>query len=83
MAKRQLYSAVAARVRKLRKPSECIWHWSEYRPGEVSVLLIGRRSVPALRKLIAHYGEGGCGRTLEFRKVKGRWLFVGEGDWIS
>jgi hypothetical protein len=75
--RRRLYAAVAERVRRLRKRHECVWHWSEHRPGEVEVLLItGRRR----RGADAEFW-GASGRSLHFRKARGRWVLVGEGCW--
>jgi hypothetical protein len=80
---RRLNSAVAARVRKLRRRSECIWYWSDRGPTDVVVHLIARRSVAGVRRMIARFGLGGHGRALVFRKVGGRWSLAGQGRWIS
>lgn len=77
MKQPRLYTALAIRVRQLRKRGESVWHWSEYKPGEVDVLLIaGPRRRSAEEEL-----WGASGRSLHFRKVRGRWVLVGEGDW--
>ena len=78
MAKqRRLYTSVAALVRQLRKPRECVWLWDEYKPGEVDVMLFcGRR-----RRSPDEEFWGASGRTLHFRKVDGRWVLVARGEW--
>lgn len=74
--RRRLYTSVAALVRQLRKPHEAIWNWSEYRRGEVEVLL-----GPPPRRSPDEEFWGASGRSLHFRKVKGRWALAGQGDW--
>jgi hypothetical protein len=74
---KRLYTSVATLVRQLKKPSERIWHWSEYKPGEVSVNLISGRP----RRSPRFPGGEGSGRSLLFRKVDGRWILAGRGVW--
>jgi hypothetical protein len=84
VVQRKLYSSVAALVRKRRKESEKIWHWSEFHKGGVTVHLIHRQMERACAWSVKRFGRGaGCGRTLTFRKVDGRCTLVGEGRWIS
>lgn len=75
-ALRRLYTSVATLVRGLRKPGESIWHWSEHQPGEVDVLL-----GPPRRRSPEQQFWGASGRSLLFRKVKGRWVLAGQGQW--
>lgn len=77
MATKKLYSAIASRIRELKKPNETIWSWSEAPPGEVNVMLLsGRRN----RAKDAEFW-GASGRCFLFRKINGRWLLTGEGEW--
>jgi hypothetical protein len=75
--RKRLYTSVAALVRQLKKPGERIWHWSEYKPGDVGINLISGRPRRSPR---FPGGEGG-GRSLHFRKVDGRWVLAGRGVW--
>jgi len=73
---KRLPAAVATLVKELRKPSESIWNWSEYPSGEVQVLL-----GPPPNRSPEEAFWGVSGRSFHFRKVKGCWELVGEGDW--
>jgi hypothetical protein len=72
----RLYSSVAILVRRIRKPGESIWLWSERQPGEVDVLL-----GPPRRRTPEQEFMGASGRSLHFRKVQGRWTLVATGEW--
>ena len=78
--RRRLYTSVAALVRKLRSPKERVWNWSEYEPGEVTVLLFDERISKRVERLVQQFGGGG-GRSLHFQKVGRRWTLAGHGVW--
>jgi hypothetical protein len=74
--RRRLNTSVAALVRQMRKRHESVWNWSARKPGEVEVLL-----GPPPKRSPEEEFWGASGRSLHFRKISGRWVLVGEGDW--
>jgi len=79
--RRQLDPAIEALVNERLQPNECVLDWAEYRRDEVSVRLIDQE----LRRFLqdARLRRGGYGRGLSFRRLEGKWVFVGVAGWIS
>jgi len=79
--RRQLDPEIEALVNKRLEPNECVLDWDEYRRGEVLVRLIDQELRRSLKE--ARMRRGGYGRGLSFRRLEGKWIFVGVGGWIS
>jgi hypothetical protein len=82
--KRKLDPALEPLVRERLSGDELVLGWSELRPGEITVRVIGaelhRVCAPSAKK----FGRGaGCGRVLSFKLQDGQWVFQGVGGWIS
>ena len=83
-------AALDLMIRERLRGDEIIYHWSELRRGEVSILLISERLNRVCERIAAQcdpngeFGrEGGRGRSLDFIHQDGVWVFQGEGEWIS
>ena len=82
--RRSLGPELEALVRQRFEGDEIVLDWSELRPGEVVVRLIGAELHRVCAPVAKKFGRGaGCGRTLQFKLQDGGWLFQGAGGWIS
>ena len=75
-----------ALIHERLRGDEIVYHWNEFRRGEVSVLLISAGFNRLCERIAAKSGsgrEGGCGRSLSFRYQDNQWVLMGEGEWIS
>ena len=83
-------ATLARMVSEKLEGDEIDFHWSELRRGEVIVDLISAELDRICEQISRQcdptggFGrEGGCGRSLRFVEVDGKWTFRGSGDWIS
>lgn len=82
--KREMDPALDALVRERLEGDELVLDWSEFRPGEVTVRLIGAKMHRVCSPIAKKYGLGaGRGRALSFKLQDGQWVFQGVGGWIS
>src|SRR5262245_3634261 len=79
--RRQLDPAIEALVNLRLQPNECVLDWVAHRRGEVMVRLIDQELRRRLQD--ARIRCGGYGRGLSFRRLEGKWVFVGVAGWIS
>jgi hypothetical protein len=82
--RRQLDPAIEALVYERLEPNECVLDWAEHRRGEVMVRVIDRELRLSLQDSpIARIRHSGYGRGFSFRRLEGKWVFVGVAAWIS
>ncbi len=83
-AHRQFDPAIEAMVNERLHPNECVQGWSQLQADEILVRLIDQELHRVCQPIAKKFGRGaGTGRSLQFRRENGTWVFIGEGGWIS
>ena len=74
---------LAALIKSLRKPTESIWQCSAHNDRHFSVSLIESSKIEQAQNMMAIGLARGEGRSLDFTKINGVWMQLGEGYWIG